>query len=625
MQMQTIPQEKVEKYHKALPVRICTYLNQRAIPDDIINKHKIGWNGSAITIPIYNKEGEASFFKYRKDPKDQSDKAKYWCDTGVSPELYGWENVKSGRSPIVICEGELDRLVLEANGIPAITSTNGAKSFKEEWIPSLSDIPEVYICFDNDDTGMDTSQKIAKALPRIKIIVIPKENNMKDITDFFIFNGIEDFKKLMEEAKSLEDIEKENHALVRAIKKTIFKPFSSKELLEILGLTVKHDEINKLITFLCLLSAYTESSQFNISFNAPSSTGKSYMPLELVSLFPKEDAIKVAYCSPTAFFHDRCEFNKERKEYLMNLERKMIVFLDAPHNQLLQHLRPLLSHDEKEIQIKITDKSQKFGLKTKNIIIKGFSSVIFCSAGLKVDEQEATRFLLLSPETTQEKIREGIIQVLTKETDVEAYFAKLNSNPQRQCLIERIKAIKEESIKEIKLHDTLKIEKWFFDKHKPLKPRHQRDIKRLIYIIKSFALLNLWDRLSEAPGVILTSDEDVEQGFKIWDEISVSQELNLPPYIYRFFTEIIMPLFESNGDQVGLSRKNIMQGHLKIYGRPIEEWKLRREIVPMLEMSGLIIQEQDPNDKRNMLVIPVYPTVPSQLICEEINGDSTRG
>jgi hypothetical protein len=53
---------------------------------------------------------------------------------------------------------------------------------------------------------------------------------------------------------------------------------------------------------------------------------------------------------------------------------------------------PLLSHDKKEIAIKITDKTQKNGTKTKNILLRGYPSVIFCTAGLRIDEQEATRF-----------------------------------------------------------------------------------------------------------------------------------------------------------------------------------------------------------------------------------------
>ncbi len=46
-----------------------------------------------------------------------------------------------------------------------------------------------------------------------------------------------------------------------------FKELSLAKLIETLSLTIKKDDTNKLVTFLALLSAYTENSQFNISFN----------------------------------------------------------------------------------------------------------------------------------------------------------------------------------------------------------------------------------------------------------------------------------------------------------------------------------------------------------------------
>ena len=433
-------------------------------------------------------------------------------------------------------------------------------------------------------------------------------------------------KKLLDQAFQKIEKEIEDEELIRRKReqlKELYLPLSKEELLDILGLTVKQDDTNKLITFLCCLSAYTRNNQFNISFNAPSSTGKSYIPIEIASFFSKEDVIKVGYCSPTAFFHDKGTFIKDLEGYYVDLERKILIFLDQPHTLLLQHLRPLLSHDEKEICIKITDKSQKYGLKTKKVIIRGYPSVIFCSAGLKIDEQEATRFLLLSPETTQEKIREGILEALKKGADPEIYFEELNNNPKRRLLIERIKAIKEENIKKIKLHNLDKIQERFFSMHKVLKPRHQRDIKRLLSLIKSLTLLNLWYRQTEELDVILASDEDIEEGFRLWEEISFSQELNLPPYIYQVFKEVILFLYQEK--QAGLTRKEIMQGYLRIYNRPVAEWQLRREILPMLEMAGLIVQEQDPEDKRNKLIIPVYPTPQSTISKPENNVDWTVG
>ena len=428
----------------------------------------------------------------------------------------------------------------------------------------------------------------------------------------------------------IQEIEK---TIPKEIDTSQFKPLSSSKLIKTLGLTIKKDEENKLITFLCELSAYTENSQFNISFNAPSSTGKSYIPTEIARLFPEEDIIEIGYCSPTAFFHDIGEYQKEKKGYLIDLSRKILIFLDQPHTQLLERLRPLLSHDKKEINLKITDKTQKFGLKTKNVLLRGYPSVIFCTAGLRIDEQEATRFLLLSPETNQEKIREAIQEKIKKETDADNYQEWLDSNPERKLLKERIQAVKQENIKEIKIGSPKKIEQRFLNKNKMLKPRHSRDIGRLISLIKSFALLNLWFRKKDG-SVIIANDDDIEEAFKIWDAISESQELNLPPYTYHLYHEVILSAWnDKNKDrskkfkeitgELGLSRQDIIQKHYRVYGRFIADWQLRQQIIPMLETAGLIIQEDDPNDKRKKLIYPTASLAISKK--EKENNSESRG
>ncbi|MEW6009578.1 MAG: toprim domain-containing protein, partial [Candidatus Omnitrophota bacterium] len=200
--------DSVEKYHKALPERIRAYLNQRCILNEIIDKFKIGWNGNAITIPIYDRNGEFLFFKYRKDPEDESDKAKYWYDSGTSTELYGWENIDE--QFVVFCEGELDRLALESKGIPAITGTSGVGTFKEEWVKYLENIPNLYVCYDKDDIkeGMKNTKKFLEKLPLSKYISLAfLGDGKKDITDFFMLDKTkEDFLKLVRKAQSLDDL-----------------------------------------------------------------------------------------------------------------------------------------------------------------------------------------------------------------------------------------------------------------------------------------------------------------------------------------------------------------------------------------------------------------------------------
>ena len=339
-------------------------------------------------------------------------------------------------------------------------------------------------------------------------------------------------------------IDEQLEEMAREDIKQQYPEVTANELTETIGLTIKRDVTNKLITFMGMLSAYTENSQLNISYNAPSSTGKSYIPSEVAKLFPSDDVIQVGYCSPTAFFHDVGKFNKERGGYVVDLEKKILIFLDQPHQLLLQHLRPLLSHDKKEIQLKITDKSQKHGLKTKNIFVIGYPAVIFCTAGLKIDEQEATRFFLLSPETNQEKIREAIYERIRRETDSTLYNAWLEENPERRLLKERIQAIKDESIGEINIGNPAKLQEMFLKDIKIFKPRHQRDISRVISLVKSFAFLNLWHRDSDGNAVI-TNDRDIVSAFNVWNSISEAQEHNLPPYIYNLCQDVILTAYEN--------------------------------------------------------------------------------
>jgi hypothetical protein len=242
---------------------------------------------------------------------------------------------------------------------------------------------------------------------------------------------------------------------------------------------------------------------------------------------------------------------------------------------------------------------------------------LFCTAGLRLDEQEATRFLLLSPEINREKIREAIYEKIKKDSDSKNYVGVLESNPDRKLLKERINAIKNENIHDIKIKSPESVENMFFEKIKTLKPRHQRDIGRVISLIKVFALLNLWHREREGLTVI-ANEEDVKHAFEIWDTVSESQELNLPPYVYDLYKDVIVGAYKDKngeyGSGVGLSRQEILQKHFEAYGRFLPDWQLRQHIIPMLETSGLITQEADPSDKRKILI---YPTTQLTIVAQE--------
>ncbi len=191
-------------YREALPARIREYLNDRGIPNSIVDSHVLGWNGWRITIPIYDRNGEVIYFKYAKAPDDKSGGPKMILSAGAKVELYGWESILKESSSVVICEGEFDRLVLEANGFPAVTSTGGAGTFHPEWAAEFEGIKDVYICFDSDEAGLRGALRVGSMIPHAKIVMLPQQvGDGGDVTDFFVRlkHSREDLLKLLADAR----------------------------------------------------------------------------------------------------------------------------------------------------------------------------------------------------------------------------------------------------------------------------------------------------------------------------------------------------------------------------------------------------------------------------------------
>ena len=194
------------RFHEAMPERIQAYLNARGIPDAVIDRHLLGWTGKRISIPIPDATGRISLFKLAKDPEDQSNSPKMLASPRSHAALYGWEVLEKEPDRVVICEGEFDRLVLEAQGFSAVTSTGGALTFRPEWAPFLAVIPEVLICLDNDAAGRLGSERISRLVPTAKVVTLPEDvGEGGDVTDFFVWLGktAEDFERLLEEASEL--------------------------------------------------------------------------------------------------------------------------------------------------------------------------------------------------------------------------------------------------------------------------------------------------------------------------------------------------------------------------------------------------------------------------------------
>jgi hypothetical protein len=176
---------RAQWFHQRLPENIRRHLNARGIPATIVESQLLGWNGERITIPVFGRERRVLGFRYAKAPTDISDTAEVISDPELGVELYGWDSLAKKPGRIVICDGEFDRLVLEAHGHAAVASTGGRDTFLAEWLPYFEPVKEIFICFERTRAGEAAAATVQSLLPRARLVKLPA--GMVDVTDFFVW------------------------------------------------------------------------------------------------------------------------------------------------------------------------------------------------------------------------------------------------------------------------------------------------------------------------------------------------------------------------------------------------------------------------------------------------------
>lgn len=144
----------------------------------------------------------------------QNNKEKIFNRGLANIDVFGLDQIKTKVDNLIICAGKKDVLVAVSRGFNAITFQSETYYTKKEQIEFLKSLCDnLFICYDNDTTGIKFSNKIISTYNDIINIELPK-NEIKgfDITDYFQKYSKEDFQELINLAvknKSVK-IEKEN-------------------------------------------------------------------------------------------------------------------------------------------------------------------------------------------------------------------------------------------------------------------------------------------------------------------------------------------------------------------------------------------------------------------------------
>lgn len=198
--------ETVIRYSQEIDEATVAYLEGRGISKDVaqqmslgtvvdpIEGHKeyAGW----LSIPYLTALGHCVSVKFRRI---DDGKPKYGQPLGQKSHPYNVSDVLIQTPYIVICEGELDAVVLSAIvGVPAV-GIPGVAAWKPHFAKLFVGYDTVYIVGDNDakedgtNPGAEFSRRVQGELTNGVIVTLPP--NM-DINEYYLANGPEETIKL---------------------------------------------------------------------------------------------------------------------------------------------------------------------------------------------------------------------------------------------------------------------------------------------------------------------------------------------------------------------------------------------------------------------------------------------
>lgn len=158
------------------------FLYNRGIENQTIDRFQIGWYNGWTMIPIIIDGVFRNFYMRNEKPVKRT---RSYYKTGA---LMFNSDILKLVSTVYIVEGPVDALILNQNGIPAISTTNSLSGFSPEWYSKFLGVKEIIIFGDYDKAGIKEARRVCKTLgeTRCKLFIYDKvDQKGYDPVDFF--------------------------------------------------------------------------------------------------------------------------------------------------------------------------------------------------------------------------------------------------------------------------------------------------------------------------------------------------------------------------------------------------------------------------------------------------------
>lgn len=133
---------------------------------------------------------------YQPMSKDQ----KWRSNTNVG-DIFGWNNIDYTKSSLYIASGGKDMMCMWEMGYNTIAPISESTEIPEKYMNELMpNFKNIYVIYDNDNTGIEMSKKFCKKY-NLTNIILPKNENLKDVADFCKNFGLKQTIKIIENVK----------------------------------------------------------------------------------------------------------------------------------------------------------------------------------------------------------------------------------------------------------------------------------------------------------------------------------------------------------------------------------------------------------------------------------------
>ena len=174
---------------------VIEYWQKRGISKETLDRAKVLSDKNGNIVFPYSFKGKVVLLKYkipreqRIDPETGKKERKAWMEAGGMPVLWGIDDCDPKLGPLIIVEGEPDRLAVMECGIPNVTSVpDGSKNL--DWIElcweQIEPFESIIIWADCDKAGKDMLDKAATRLgiEKCKYVVSPYKDANEHLMHF---------------------------------------------------------------------------------------------------------------------------------------------------------------------------------------------------------------------------------------------------------------------------------------------------------------------------------------------------------------------------------------------------------------------------------------------------------